>query len=328
MISVDKLCVPLKIRHTLNDLPPTCQWASVLRVSCKDSEAGQAVMGLTLPTAALFAGPPGNGRHLTAHALAGSLCNKYQRYIGCFQIHGSDLELADQKDLTDLMHYIRKLTEQGPIILLLDQPELSEHGKDLQRRLLRFQGAGLFLIVITEDAKNLIPEALSRCPLYPCPPPNAHQVYKWVEQITKKPVAIKIAAMSTQQLAKTLTGLSWRQLTDFHTHLLRLMILSHSRNRKMFEEKGLSEKAVLTNGYITLQLEDVSPILSSLESLKPQAVTVPAVTAAAPAAVAAAVEEAAQPVTNTDGTDAPTGIQEQLYSDAIKDEGFWNPLAP
>ena len=323
MIAVDKLCTPLKISHTLKDLPNTCQWASVLKVSCKDSDEGRATMGLQLPEAALFTGPPGNGRHITAYALAGSLCSKVQRYTGCYQIHGYDLNQADKKNLSELMDYIRKLAEAGPLILLLDHPELSEHSQDLQLRLLRCQwelkqhGSGLFLMVISADAEHLIPELLSSCPLYHCPPPSESRVQQWVVEILHKPVIIKIADLKSNEIAHSLAGLSWRQLTDFHNHLMRLLLLKYALNHQKF--KGVSEKSVLSNGQIILERNDVTPILESLEALKPRTVTTPMMVSSP---VPASSVEPEHKITDTDTDDETTEITTMHYSEEHLDKLF------
>lgn len=276
MIAVEKVCVTVKPAATLKDLPDTYPWADVLKVACKDTDVARAVMKLKLPTGALFAGPAGNGRHTTAQALAGSLCTKTNRYVGCCKIYGGDLDVQEERQLVPLLEYIAKKAIDGGLVLIVDQPELCKYSQFFQRGLLRCQeafeqnGAELFLIVITAGQENLMGELLGRFPLYPCVPPEESIVRKWVSQMMKNPVPIKVADMGNVEIVDALTGLSWRQLTDCHSHLLRLIVLRFSQNRKQFEKKGVDEETAYRDGLITLSREDVLPLLESLRLPRPQ----------------------------------------------------------
>lgn len=276
MIAVDKVCVVGRPATTLKDLPDTYPWGQVLKVACKDTDVARTVMKLRLPTGALFTGTPGNGRHTTAEALAGSLCAKTNRFCGYCRIFCGDLVTEEPRDLVPLLEYIEKKAQEGGLVLVVDQPELCAHSHLLQRGLLRCQQAlarqdvELFLIFISDEAQSLIGELLSSFPLYPCVPPEQAIVRHWVSNIMKKPVPIKIADIGNVEIVDAVTGLSWRQLLDFHSHLLRLIVLRFSQNRKSFESKGVTEEIAYRDGLITLSREDVLPILESLRCPRPQ----------------------------------------------------------
>ena len=276
MIAAEKVCVTLKPTATLKDLPDTYPWSDVLMVACKDTDVARSVMGLKLPAGALFAGPAGNGRHTTAHALAGSLCTKTNRYSAYCKIYGGDLDAEEERQLVPLLEHIVRKASDGGLVLVVDQPELCQHSRFLQRGLIRCQeafaqsGAELFLIVITDSMDSLPGELVSSLPLYPCVPPEEGILRKWVNTAMKNPVPIKIADVSNVEIVDALTGLSWRQLMDFHSHLLRLIVLRFSQNRKSFEKKGVDEERAYRDGLITLSREDVLPILESLRQPRAQ----------------------------------------------------------
>lgn len=276
MIAAEKVCMTVKPSATLKDLPDTYPWGDVLKVACKDSDVARAVLKLKLPTGALFVGPAGNGRHTTAQALAGSLCTKTNRYAGCCKIYGGDLDAQEERQLVPLLEHIAKKAADGGLVLIVDQPELCQYGRFFQRGLLRCQeafeqsGSELFVIVITESRDNLLGEFLGSFPMYPCVPPEESMVRQWVRDMMKDPVPIKVADMGNVEIVDALTGLSWRQLMDFHTHLLRLMVLRYSQNRRQFEKKGVDEETAYRDGLITLSREDVLPLLESLRLPRPQ----------------------------------------------------------
>ena len=268
---LNEICIRREPALVLGSLPDSFQWKRILMISCKDTKTAKELLGLTLPTGALFIGPAGNGRHTTAEALAGSLY-KGSNYSQVLCLHGEDLDFEDPADVAAVLKHTATLTQQGDMVLILDRPELSRHSLTIQRRLLRFQdvlgqqGIRLFLILITDTVQDLDPEILSRHPLYPCPCPDEETVREWVGTILKKPVTIKISRMNADSLTERLTGLSWKHLQDFHSHLKRLLIYKW----RFFLRDKQTEEETYKSGSVTFGYEDIAPVLASLDALRPK----------------------------------------------------------
>lgn len=266
------------------DLPDTFQWKPVLMISCTDTKVAANLLKLTLPTGAVFTGPAGNGRHTSAEALAGSLHSGGKNYAQVIFLHGEDLDFDDPADVAAVLKHLASLTREGDMVLVLDRPELSRHNLLLQRRLLRLQDVlrqqeiRLFIILITGSGEDLDPEVLSRFPRYHCACPDEETVRGWVNTILKEPVSIQISGMNADTLVERLTGLSWKQLQDFHSHLKRILVYKWY----LFLRTSMKEADAYNSGKIIFEYEDVFPILTSLSELRPKPEAAPAVFAPFP----------------------------------------------
>lgn len=291
----------------LQQLPKTCQWASILRTSIKQLDTAHRIMGLEFCPGAIFTGPEGNGRHTHANALANNLVEKagYQAVIG---IHGSDLDFENPDDVYDVLDFLEKIARaNGQAVLLLDQPELSDHGLRFQNQLLRLQQSLLgekktiFLIVITKSDENVAAALLSRFPRYHCPRPNTSAITAFVEDMLKNPVPIRMEKVTKPEVIKALKNCSWKQLHDLHNQLLRMIVIHYQLNFRKYKEQGLTEEQVYTEGHITLSGKAVNMVLACVMDQN----AAPAVAAAMPLAAGVPYVNsatAAPPVTvSTDG---------------------------
>ena len=259
----------------LQQLPKTCQWADILRTSVKHLETAHRVMGLEFCPGAIFTGPEGNGRHSHANALANNLMEKAD-YRHVISIHGSDLEFENSDDLFDVLDRLEKIAiGSGKLVLLLDQPELSDHNLRFQNQLLRMQqslladGKNLFLILIADSADDVAPTLLSRFPRYHCPKPNSETITAFVEDMLKTPVPISMEKVTKKDIAAALKNCSWKQLKDLHNQLLRMIVLHYQLNFKQYKEKGLTEEQVYQDGHITLSAKAVKMVLHCVTTQNP-----------------------------------------------------------
>lgn len=254
----------------LQQLPKTCQWANILRTTVKQLDTAHRVMGLEFCPGAIFTGPEGNGRHTHANALTNNLVEKggYQTAI-C--IHGSDLNFENSDELYDILDFLERIARaSGRTVLLLDQPELSDHSRRFQNQLLRLQqfllghSSTLFLIVITRSAADVDPNLLSRFPRYHCPRPNTTAITAFVDEMLKKPVPISMDKVTKPEIINTLKNCSWKQLHDLHTQLLRMIVIHYQLNYKKYREQGLTEEQVYQDGHIKLPAKAVNMVLASV----------------------------------------------------------------
>ncbi len=311
---LQELCTRREPMLVLGSLPDTFQWKRVLMISCKDTDTARSILKLTLPTGAVFTGPAGNGRHTTAEALAGSLYNKGRNYAQVLCLHGEDLDFEDPADLGSVLKHVATLTQRGDMVLILDRPDLSRHNLTMQRRLLRLQDVlaqqdiRLFLILITGTDQDLDPEVSSRHPIYHCPCPDEETVRDWVATILKNPVTIKISRMNADSLTERLTGLSWKQLQDFHSHLKRLLVYKWSK----FLKNQHTEEYVYTSGTVTFSYEDVAPMLASLGALRPKPEFTPAMYAPFPMNQANYMPDSSAQTTKSSTSDKTSTTDEQI----------------
>ena len=194
----------------LQQLPKTCQWADILRTSVKHLETAHRVMGLEFCPGAIFTGPEGNGRHSHANALANNLMEKAD-YRNVISIHGSDLEFENSDDLFDVLDRLEKIAiGSGKLVLLLDQPELSDHNLRFQNQLLRMQqslladGKNLFLILIADSADDVAPTLLSRFPRYHCPKPNSETITAFVDNFKNTSTFSNLSGVAAEYVDENL----------------------------------------------------------------------------------------------------------------------------
>lgn len=271
-----RICAPANTGTALlNQIPKTCQWGNILRISVKRLDTPFQLLGLDFIPGAIFTGPEGNGRHTHANALANNLVDK-AGYRAVFGIHGSDLNFEDPDDLFDILDYLEKIAMgNGRCVLLLDQPELSDHSLQFQNQLLRLQQSLqasqkiLYLILITGSGDDVAPALLSRFPQFHCPKPNSNAISAFVEDMLKNPVPIHMDKVTKPDILNALKGCSWKQLKDLHNYLLRTLAMHYQLNFKKFKEKGYTEEQVYKEGLITLPNKDVKAILASVASQNP-----------------------------------------------------------
>lgn len=272
----------------LQNLPKTCQWASVLRTSVKHLETAHRILGLEFCPGAVFTGPQGNGRHTHANALANNLVEKagYRAVLG---IHGIDLDFEDPDELYEVLDFVEKIAMgSGSAVLLLDQPELSDHGLRFQNQLLRLQQSlladnkNLFLIVITGSAEDVADTLLARYPRYHCPKPDSKAVSAFVKKMLQDPVPIHIEKISQSTIANAAKDCSWKQLKDLHNQLLRLIVIKYQQDFQEYKAQGNTEKQVYQEGLIKLSAKDVQAILDAVAAQNPQPVLTSNVPASTP----------------------------------------------
>lgn len=271
-----RICTPTYTGTALlQDLPKTCQWANVLRTAVKPLETPAKVMGLTFCPGAVFTGPEGNGRHTHANALINNLI-KIGGYKFALSIHGCDLDFEDPDELYELLDFLEKMAMgHGSLILLLDQPELSDHSIRFQNRLLRLQqsllatGKNLYLILITNSVEAVAQSLLCRFPRYHCPKPTSSAISAFVDEMLKAPVPIHLEKLPKSELTGGLKNCSWKQLTDLHNQLLQLIVIHYKLKLKEFAPKGISEEQVYLDGLIKLPGKEIKAILASISAQNP-----------------------------------------------------------
>ena len=274
MLTEDRLrriCVQIETGTLLlQDLPKTYQWVDILRTTVKNLDNAYRIMGVEFRPGAIFTGPEGNGRHSHAYALANNL-KKSGGYKITIGIHGSDLEFDDSDELYSVLDCLEKIVmSSGNVVLILDQPELGEHSSRFQNQLLRLQQSlqrcqkSLFLIVITEAVENVISGLQSAFPRYHCPKPNAAAIGTFVDNMVKKPVPLQISKITKADILKAVKNCSWKQLSDLHTQLLRLLVIHYQLNYKTYKNQGYTEEQVYGEGRIKLPSEPVNAVLRSV----------------------------------------------------------------
>lgn len=268
---------PLLPPITLMSLPDTYPWVAVLRGGRKRMPGSEAALKLEYSPGAIFTGPQGNGRHSTAYALANTLCRDFGGKAALRCICGDDLELEDRSDMFKLLEYVtRTAQDSGALILLLDQPGDDHYSMMFQRYLVRIQrqlkavNILLYLIIIAGSADEVNRELLNSLPRYHCMPPDRKAVKQWAERIMETPVPIRIEKMSAADVAAAAQGLSWKQLSDLHDALRRLLILHYALNAQNYRKNGLTEEMVYAQGKIVLPKAEVSPILAAASAQKVQ----------------------------------------------------------
>lgn len=300
----------------LQQLPKTCQWANILRTCVKQLDTAQRVLGVEFCPGAIFTGPEGNGRHTHANALINNLVEKVG-YQAAICIHGSDLDFEKSDELYDVLDFLERIARaSGKAVLLLDQPELSDHSLRFQNQLLRLQlslldhGCTLFLILITRSAGDVTANLLSRFPRYHCPKPNTTAITDFVDEMLKKPIPISTGKVTKPEIISALKNCSWKQLHDLHTQLMRMIVLHYQVNFKKYREQGLTEEQVYQGGHIKLSTKDIKAVLSCVtdQNQAPALAAIPVAdgvsylsgTATAPAVLPIHAASDKVPIVNTD----------------------------
>lgn len=275
----------------------TFQWSEIIRYSLFTVPD----LGLRRIQGAIFSGPPGNGRHTTAEALAGSLAGlKYNYWL---RISGCALDCEEVADACAVIDAVANtLSKAGKICLLLDAPEQSRHSLAIQEylgQLLEQSGENLFPIIITDDPTQLSPNLLRRFPLYHCPKPDLAARQLWFEKRLKNPqLPVTIDGLDHWMVSRETEDFSWRQLQDLYSFLLRSMFAKYASNPASYNPSMLpeAEKEIWSSGKIHLSKTEVFGLITAIRAQN---------AAAAPANVI--VAGPAAPAQPTAASFVPTG---------------------
>lgn len=306
-------CVEWKPVNTLENLiNPSFYWAHVLLHTL----SGIRQLGIPPVAGALFVGPPGNGKHMTADALAGSLAKKHG--CCCLRINGAVLDTEDVADACAVLDAVSAALRTGKkICLLLDSPELSRHCRAVQEylyQMLMDWSGKLFPILITPDPAGIDPNLLQQLPCCPCPNPDLATREKWLQSVlTNKGVPINIlGGMNHTALAGATEGFSWKKLSDLRTMMRRTIAMKYFRDPQIYNPEltpGM-ENTIWREGKIPLTVDEVNQILILLRYQSAPVVTGAVQYVAAPAAVSAvAAPGAAAPAAG--GTAVSVGSEEE-----------------
>lgn len=287
-------CVEWTPKYQLSMLKsPTFRWAHMLNCTLN----GIDILGIPKVLGTIFAGSPGNGRHTTADALAGSL--KARDIRCCLRVSGATLDTADVADactaVDGAMGYLR---QHGKVCLLLDCPEHSRHSLAVQEYLYRrilTHGYDLFVIIITDAVSNIIPNLQQVLTVCQFRKPDADVRQKWLRSMLDGRVIIKIDGMNHIALARETEGFTWRQMTDLRTMLRRAIALKYVQDPLKYNPDNTPglEQQLWKEGKVHLDKEDVTPLLACIreQAAVPAAgMTLPVQLAAAAPAAAAAPE--------------------------------------
>lgn len=255
----------------LSHLESSYTWASLLLAAMIPNDTITQLLELKPLRGVIFTGRPGNGRHTTAEALAGSLCPaKYSRFL---RISGRELDPETPSELLSAVDSIGELArEVGSLCLLVDQVEESRWAMPLQNYLARLMmelEAPIFVIVITDDVE-LVHGPLARMAMncY-CTAPSAAQRQEWLAVKVNEPVPLRVDGMSVKELTQETEDFSWRQMADLWNCMkLRLVWKVVERQKEFIAEKK-SLKKVLSDGLVHLDRGDLMEILHSLRDQIP-----------------------------------------------------------
>lgn len=298
-------CVEWKPAYTLEALiNPSFYWAHALLHTL----GGIKQMGIPPVEGAVFAGPPGNGRHVTADALAGSLVKKHA--CSCLRIHGSVLDTEDVADACAVLDAVSAALRTGKkICLLLDSPELSRHCRPVQEYLyqmfLDWRGK-LLPIIITLDPAGIDPNLLQLLPCCPCPNPDRATREKWLQSVLTNPgVPINIVGgMNHTALAGATEGFSWKKLTDLRSMMRRTIAMKYFQSPRTYNPEMIPglESTIWREGKIPLTADEVNQILILLRYQSTPVVSGAVQYVAAPAAAAAVAVGTAAPAAAPSGS--------------------------
>ncbi len=288
----------------LSALPPSFHWAGILNMSLVKRPDAFDAMSLGFCRGSVFTGPEGNGRHSYAWAMANTLMRDAE-YKGVYVIHGCNLDFEDPNDIYTVLQYLKsQVRSKGKLVLLVDQPELSEQGILFQHQLACLQqsllqeGRPLFLMVISDSLEHVAPAMLRQFPHYHCPRPNAAAVADFVKQMLEHPVPVRLENLTALDIIQAAQGFSWRQLTDLHNQLLRLIVSEYVADPGRFQD--LPEADVYRKGLIRLSQSTVRQILHSASLQNSQTVPVPMpLSGTAGASPAVHTDSAAAPAQST-----------------------------
>lgn len=254
----------------LSHLEPSYTWASYLLAAMIPNATISQLMGFEPLDGVIFTGRPGNGRHTTAEALAGSLCpSKYSKLL---RLSGRELDPETAAEALAVMDDIGALTREAEsVCLLLDQIEDSRWSSLIQTclaELLSQPEVAVFVILITGDnsVANGPLRRLMRCH---CPEPSAPQRQDWLAEKINEPVPLRVDGMSVKEMTEATEDFSWRQMAELWNCMkLRLVWKVVERQKEFIAEKKPLKK-VLSDGLVHLERVDLMEILHGLKDQLP-----------------------------------------------------------
>lgn len=269
---------------------PSYQWAHILDKTL----LGIPALRLQPIRGVIFSGPPGNGRHTTAEAVAGTLRALPTNPRYCLRISACTLDTEEVADACAVIDNVNAaLRKHGRICLLVDHPEHSRHSMAIQEylyQLLLAWNDSLFLILITEDVSSICANLQRKLTLCHCPRPDQSTRQKWIEGILKgdpdkKIAPINIIGCNHMTIARETKDFSWKQMADLRSMMLRSIACKYLNNQDTYNPNQIPgyEVQLWRNGKIQLSKSDVMEIIVQIRSQS------------APAPVAGAVQVLAAP---------------------------------
>lgn len=254
---------------------PSFHWAPVLNytLDCKE-------LGLAPITGVILAGPPGNGRHTMALHLSGTLAQSESRKISYFlRVSGTALDAEDVSDVCKMLEgaMASPIRTDMSFVFLLDCPEDSRHNLAIQeflRQKMAVLGSKIFPIIITRSTSNIIPDLQGSLTIFPFDRPDVHTREAWFQEATNGPRALKFeeTSMNHFTLAQLAEGFTWRQMTDFRTHMRRLVVLKYEASDEL-KTSGQTVEQLLAASKIKLSAAEVRAVAAYVRS---QGMSVPA----------------------------------------------------
>lgn len=266
----------------------SCKWRDILRLSLED----QPELGLNRITGAIFSGPSGNGQHVTAEALAGTLQNL--GFIYTLRTSGCTLDCEDVSDACAVLNAVFDIIRRGgKVCLLLESPERSRHSYAIQEYLVRIlenYGNELFLIIITEDPAKITTGLQRRLSIFPCTAPTLTERQDWLEDALYSPVTIKIDGMDKWALARETDGFSWRQMQNLWIQMRRKILEKYILDVGRYNPERLDEEVSLiwSQGRVHLAKSEVMDLIDGIRTQTAAPVQMPVQAVAVPAVVSAA----------------------------------------
>lgn len=259
---------------------PECQLAQLRNASfhwahiLNNTYTGIPSLRLPPMAGAIFSGPPGNGRHLTAEALAGTLRASSAGYY-CLRIAGCALDTEEVADACAVLDAVNDAFRDHPkICLLLDHPEHSRHSLAIQEYLYQLFLArknSLFPILVTDDPASVSANLLRKLTLCPCSNPDQATRQTWFKgTLEGKPKAgippLPLNGMNEITLARETKDFSWKQMQDLKTLLQRQIAFKYLSNLATYnpdseEGKGEHLLKLMKEGKISLNKEEVMPLI-------------------------------------------------------------------
>lgn len=317
-------CVEWEPATTLGKLESTYYWAGILRCSV----VGNPVLNLAPMQGVIFSGPPGNGRHTTAEALAGSLRGMKFHYF--LRISGCTLDTEDVADACAVIESVNAaLHKHEKVCLLLDCLEHSRHCLSIQEYLYQLHTAwrgNLFLILITGDASRISPNLLRQFPLCHFQKPDETTRQRWLMEVLsgnpkKNLVPINIDGGTNHiTIARATKDFSWKQMADLCVMMRRTIAFKYLSNPTVYNPSMTpgTDSKLWKEGAIHLASEEVQDLIVMIRNQSVPAVqgAVQFVAAAGTTAVPAAVSAAPAPTGSS--TTAPPAETPSMSEEEAK----------
>ena len=272
---------------------PSFYWAHILSKTL----GGVPSLGLGPISGVVFSGPAGNGRHITAEALAGTLKARPSVPFYCLRTSGCALDTEDVADACAVLEQVDDVLQQGTrVCLLLDHPEHSRHSLAIQEYLFQLYLARpgkLFPILITENLSHIAPELQRRLLSCPCTKPDQAARQRWIHGHLNGKILIKFSDDTNHiSIARDTKDFSWKQMSDLRMLMLRTIAFKYLASPATYNPDltpGLEQK-ILTTGQVTLDRDEVQELISLVRSqaAAPSQGLVQYIAAGAPVAAAAA----------------------------------------